>query len=287
MNVADFLKILENPEDALSSKKTKHLEELIKEYPYFQAARALYLKGLKNQNSYRYNSELKKTAAYTTDREVLFDFITTKNFNQKSEKPHIQFKKEENSASEETEMIKEPTHTSEISSLENQPKKEVDKIVVNVEQPIAMPSPILTEQASEAIEKGLALGEPLEFDQTEKHSFLEWLKITSEKQNTENTINTEEKKKKFELLDKFIENNPKIVPSKDEPEVEIDIKESIKLDKKEVMTETLARVYLEQKKYKKAIQAYEILRLKNPEKSSFFADRIKAVKELQKEKGES
>lgn len=287
MNVADFLKILENPEDALSPKKTKHLEELIKEYPYFQAARALYLKGLKNQNSYRYNSELKKTAAYTTDREVLFDFITTKNFNQKSEKPHIQFKKEENSAAEETETIKEPTHTSEISSLENQPKKEVDKIVVNVEQPIAMPSPILTEQASEAIEKGLALGEPLEFDQTEKHSFLEWLKITSEKQNTENTINTEEKKKKFELLDKFIENNPKIVPSKDEPEVEIDIKESIKLDKKEVMTETLARVYLEQKKYKKAIQAYEILRLKNPEKSSFFADRIKAVKELQKEKGES
>jgi hypothetical protein len=40
------------------------------------------------------------------------------------------------------------------------------------------------------------------------------------------------------------------------------------------MTETLARVYLEQKKISKAIQAYEILILKYPEKSSFFADRI-------------
>ena len=49
------------------------------------------------------------------------------------------------------------------------------------------------------------------------------------------------------------------------------------------MTETLAKVYLEQKKYKKAIQAYRILSLKYPEKSSFFANRIKAVKELQKE----
>ena len=47
------------------------------------------------------------------------------------------------------------------------------------------------------------------------------------------------------------------------------------------MTETLARVYLEQKKYSKAIQAYEILILKYPEKSSFFADRISDIKIVQ------
>lgn len=48
-----------------------------------------------------------------------------------------------------------------------------------------------------------------------------------------------------------------------------------------LMTETLAKVYLEQKKYTKAIQAYEILILKYPEKSSFFADRINEIKNLQ------
>ncbi|MNS22632.1 hypothetical protein D3C86_2061550 [compost metagenome] len=47
------------------------------------------------------------------------------------------------------------------------------------------------------------------------------------------------------------------------------------------MTETLAKVYLEQKKYQKAIQAYEILILKYPEKSHFFADRILDIKTLQ------
>ena len=47
------------------------------------------------------------------------------------------------------------------------------------------------------------------------------------------------------------------------------------------MTETLAKVYLEQKKYSKAIQAYEILILKYPEKSSFFAHRILDIKNLQ------
>ncbi|TQM39228.1 hypothetical protein BC670_0001, partial [Flavobacterium branchiophilum] len=48
-----------------------------------------------------------------------------------------------------------------------------------------------------------------------------------------------------------------------------------------LMTETLAKVYLEQKKYLKAIQAYEILILKYPEKSSLFANRILDIKNLQ------
>ena len=48
-----------------------------------------------------------------------------------------------------------------------------------------------------------------------------------------------------------------------------------------LMTETLARIYLEQKNYGKAIQSYKILSLKYPEKSGSFADQIKAIKELQ------
>jgi hypothetical protein len=48
-----------------------------------------------------------------------------------------------------------------------------------------------------------------------------------------------------------------------------------------LMTETLAKVYLEQKKYKKAIKAYDILILNYPEKSGFFADQIRAIKKLQ------
>jgi hypothetical protein len=42
----------------------------------------------------------------------------------------------------------------------------------------------------------------------------------------------------------------------------------------------LARIYIEQKNYKKAIQSYKILSLKYPEKSGFFADQIKAIKKL-------
>ena len=48
------------------------------------------------------------------------------------------------------------------------------------------------------------------------------------------------------------------------------------------MTETLAKVFIKQKKYVKALEAYQILGLKYTEKNSFFADRIKEIKDLQK-----
>ncbi|TDO77790.1 hypothetical protein EV143_10322 [Flavobacterium chryseum] len=92
----------------------------------------------------------------------------------------------------------------------------------------------------------------------------------------------DEKKKKAELINKFIKTNPKIPPVKATattlPPIQFDINQE---DNSYLMTETLARVYLEQKKYTKAIQAYEILILKYPEKISFFADRISDIKILQ------
>ena len=89
------------------------------------------------------------------------------------------------------------------------------------------------------------------------------------------------KQKKNELIDKFIETSPKIPPVNQESIIPSVFFEPSKADNSYLMTETLARVYLEQKKFQKAIQAYEILILKYPEKSSFFADRILDIKNLQ------
>ena len=46
------------------------------------------------------------------------------------------------------------------------------------------------------------------------------------------------------------------------------------------MTETLARIYVRQKKYARAIEAYRILMLKNPKKSGYFADQIRELEKL-------
>ncbi|GAL70315.1 hypothetical protein [Jejuia pallidilutea] len=76
MNSHDFTSLLQNPQQ-INPQKTEALESIIQDYPYFQSAKALYLKGLKQQESTKYNQALKTTAAYTTDRSILFDFITS------------------------------------------------------------------------------------------------------------------------------------------------------------------------------------------------------------------
>jgi tetratricopeptide (TPR) repeat protein len=422
MNVTDYTYLINKP-DAITEKQAEALGSVLNEFPYFQSARALRLKGLYNQNSFKYNYALKVAAAYTTDRSILFDFITSETFTTiqgeyydrklrdlleikvfdseiispeeikkvtevridpieqsildsikeattvsfeapvkieekpidpaieqsiltsiKEATPIIEEKSiiEENPIAETTPVIdapiiKEPTPTffEEIVDDES-PYIRVDPIEESIFTSIKEASTVVFEEANTAEEKlieevkdveepkaievqetikqaeeNLEIGRPLDFSANEKHSFQEWLQLSrtepidrtkeapkeieSEKTvqkvtetkveaveaKAETEIVDEEKKKKAEIINKFIETNPKISPIKQTaiiPAVQFDIN---KEDNSYLMTETLARVYLEQKKYTKAIQAYEILILKYPEKISFFADRISDIKILQ------
>ena len=304
MNVSDFTFLVQHPNKVVSPVQTKHLEDIIEEYPYFQAARAVHLKGLKNLNSFKFNNALKITAAHTTDRDVLFDFITSRDFLQNAIADSISGRSL--SINEHEIISEEVTADAPIETLLNE-SSEDKPLPQNVKQAEQILDPALFKSmdphmdeaiamAKKEAEKELEIGKPLPFTKKEKYSFTEWLQLTSatpiEREpvkedskdvSVDNEDDDEElaKRKKFDLIDKFIENNPKIVPR--EKIDKVDISESLKMDKNELMTETLARVYLEQKKYKKAIQAYKILSLKYPEKSSFFADRIKTVEKIQKE----
>ena len=80
-------------------------------------------------------------------------------------------------------------------------------------------------------------------------------------------------------IDRFLDKNPKIKPSSKTPKPKLVNDKNTTEDS--LMTETLARIYLEQKNYDKAIQSYKILSLKYPEKSSFFADQIRAIARLE------
>lgn len=130
----------------------------------------------------------------------------------------------------------------------------------------------------------LNLGKPINFDTTESHSFGEWLKLTKLK-----PINRENEARGIASL-KPIEKTMKIVDfitnsvKKEKPKKEFFspsamAKESIQ-ENTTMMTETLAKVYLEQGHYDKAITAFEILSLKYPQKSGLFADQIKAIKQI-------
>lgn len=304
MNVTDFKYLLQHPNEVVSPQQTNHLEGILEDYPYFQAARSLHLKGLKNLNSFKYNNALKTTAAYTADREVLFDFITSKEFLQNTLANTISGKA---APLVETETIAEEVKGIEIKEIPLISDSGDGPLPQNIKDAEQILDPSLFTSKDPKVDKDIAkakkkneeeleLGKPLDFTQKEKYSFAQWLQLTTAKTIDRDPEIKELRKevksatrddnslkmKKFELIDKFIEKNPKIVP-KDKFTSTIDIKDSIKWDKNELMTETLARVYLEQKNYKKAIQSYKILSLKYPEKSSFFADRIKEVEKIQQE----
>ncbi|WP_150451220.1 hypothetical protein [Arenibacter lacus] len=305
MNVQDFTYLLQNPDKLVSPVQTHQLEDILEEYPYFQAARAMHLKGLRNLNSFKYNNALKVTAAYTADRDILFDFITSKYFLQNTIADSISGKttplNETPTVSEEVKSeFKE--EQSLIATSEDEPWPRTAKDANQILDPSLFTSkdPKIDESLAEDKKKAeeiLEIGKPLSFSKKERYSFGEWLQLTNQPQKREKTTpqtaskpkkkesaqnNSDHKKKKFELIDKFIQANPKIVPK--ENTTKVSIKDSLTIDQNELMTATLAKVYVEQKKYKQAIQAYRILSLKYPEKSSFFADRIKAVEKLQQDK---
>ena len=276
MNVTDYTYLINQP-DAINEKQIAILDSVLADFPYFQNARAIQLRGLYNQNSFQYNATLKKTAAYTTDRSILFDFITSDRYTSIDK------------ALYERKILDSKKVDSEILINDDKSQIKVTKLEQSILTSIKESLPLAQPYLSLNIEEKLAIGKPLDFSKKEQHSFQEWLQLSSTQPiDRESTVNKNEstlelnveKRKKTELIDKFIETSPKISPVKHgvPSTATFDLNAS---DNSYLMTETLARVYLEQKKYQKAIQAYEILILKYPEKSSFFADRITDIKILQ------
>ncbi|RTY86733.1 tetratricopeptide repeat protein [Flavobacterium sp. RSP15] len=279
MNVTDYTYLINKP-DVVHQKQTEALEKVLNEFPYFQSARALHLKSLYNENSYKYNGALKITAAYTTDRSILFDFITSDVFT--SIHKSLFTKKA-------LEILDIPVVESEIISFQEKKEPKLNPLEQSIHTSIKEASPTAPIQTNSIpIAEKMDLGKPLNFSAKEQHSFQEWLQLSRtepiERENEDSKKPAapmdEEKRKKLDLINKFIETSPKISPVKHgaASSVSLDLNAP---DNSYLMTETLARVYLEQKKYQKAIQAYEILILKYPEKSSFFADRITDIKILQ------
>ena len=225
---------------------------------------------------------------------------------------------EELELQEEEELQKEMVEENKIEVLvEETELKEVVEVAIEVEEeeleeePIPVASNFVlntaieseVENAGKLIVKNEEIIEPEKaFDVQQVHSFTDWLmssktkkaevskqEIIQEVSKPEHTLDptievvTEliiENKSSIELIDKFLRETPKMAKPKVEFYNPVNMAKQSVADDITFVSETLAKIFVMQGNYIKALEAYENLRLKYPEKRLYFASQIKNLRKL-------
>ena len=258
-----MIRYLDDP-SVLNERTLGELREILDEFPYFQSAHLLYIRNLQGESNFRFSGQLKTCAAYATDRTILYHLL-----NPGPEKKRIS----DNSV--EISVISRPENLATIELSEDLPEqtKEPDESFISIVD-----------------HAGKEHSDLLNFELTDNSYTLEGIENESEKPLSElvkeiSHLATKKEKwnepeQKANLIDRFIRDNPAFTVKQSET-YGIAEKKDKQLDGvsegDEFITETLARTYVKQGLYQKAIKAFQKLSLKYPEKSVYFARQIEEV----------
>jgi len=277
------------------------LHDIVHTFPYFQLAQVMYARQMYEDNDSEVATRVKLASAYAPNRKAMYLM-----FRKPLEKKLEVVKKVE---------VEQPKYNYVFQSTEQavaEPPK-VDPFIVSIPQTEAV-EPVKEEKESSVsetflekeilgnialiqneklleeipvIEPEKKVEEPVEIaprievspDLGGKFSFEMWLKMLPDIKDT-TKVAIPDTGKKITLIDQFLANQPRISKPKAEffsptKAAKVSISES-----DDLVSETLAKIYVQQGNFQKALKAYESLFLQNPEKSTYFAARIKEVRAL-------
>ena len=251
-NIADLI----NQPANFSNEQLSSLKELANKHPFSGLINSLLAKAYHINNDIKFHSQLEKAAFTISDRLVLYKYI---------HRPAL------------LEKIKTVIQDNE-KEISNSPIKNDDPQLIELEKNILSAAINLSIQKEVELEKEPSKqkkekkGETSEIDLSKKEMpLLNWLIPLNEQNNKNNILESDQLIDKYISGKKTIEKQPFFSPI-----------ESAKLsivDSEEFVTETLAEIHVKQGNYPKAIQIYEKLILKFPEKNTFFASRIRFIQE--------
>lgn len=296
MNITEIAKLLKEPQ-LIQHANVNELEKLCLTYPFAQTFQLLYLKALSDSNSIHFDIELKKRACSISNRTILFDLVNKHEAvnlanepTAVSTEPNEVASPIELTAKKDEETIPEVDWTNiepaESIVVESEPI-ETTKIAFSEDSPLDLE--ILHSAATAVIENNteqfIALskedGEEIEIHHpperpvvSDTKSFMDWIKSSEYKYAEEVKKPVSQSKK---LIEDFIQNEPKIERGKTEffsaPKT---AKQSVSSEAMPISA-TLAKIVALQGNFPKAIEIYQQLILKYPEKKTFFVAQISAL----------
>lgn len=246
----DIANLINHPEN-LNKETLYDLQSMLALYPYYQPARILLLQNLFLLHDPTFDDELRRAAVYISDRHILFKLV---------EDAHYQLIPEQKKAEKQSITINAETTTEE--------DRTTSLIDTFLEQ---IPEEEDTTQETEGRRK------PTPADATV--DYVAYLLESESKQNEDITPQL----KGQELIDDFIYNEGGKITLQDETEYEPEENEHNEAAENEdtgYFTETLARIYIKQGRYSKALEIIRRLNLVYPKKNRYFADQIRFLEKL-------
>lgn len=239
---------IQHPE-TLNRDTLYELRNLLGRYPYFQSIRLLYLKNLYILHDISFGAELRKAVLYITDRRQLFHLI-------EGERYVIPASKKE---------VIPPGGT----------KKELflDRTLTLIDAFLSTAPDEVTSQTG--------------FDYSMDYTAYLLEDETSDDTSNESAEATP-KLRGHELIDDFLEKSESESPPlclrtfEEEVVQEEAVREEVTPEEEDdsCFTETLAKIYVKQRRYSKALEIIKKISLKYPKKNAYFADQIRFLEKL-------
>ena len=225
------------------------LRTLVSEYPYYQTARILYLRNLFALHDPSFGDELRKAALYISDRSLLFKLVEGDNYTISRKVTNSYSVSEASESSDRTETL-------------------IDKFLsTTIEEPRRAATSVSVDSSKDYI--GYLLqkekkGSPRKKQEETSQS----TSLNGHNSLIDDYINKAGEQRKLSEVPEYL---PEVEMRSDGDDSEAD---------EEFFTETLAKIYIKQGRYEKAIEIISKLSLIYPKKNSYFADQLRFLQKI-------
>lgn len=226
--------------DRLDGNTLASLRKLVNAYPYFQPARLLYLRNLYQLHHTDFDKELRMASLFLPDRKALFQLIEGLNYRLEPLKKH---------------------------------------------QPIALKGTEEEDRTNSLIDSFLA-GIPEEAPRrpVPVDASTDYIGYLMQTEDVPDAVDTVPRMQHQDLIDDFIGQGGRRIVLTEQPDEELQTpvlqEEGNNEENEDYFTETLARIYIKQGRYTKALEIIRRLSLKYPKKNRYFADQIRFLEKL-------